>query len=432
MRSIAVLALATGTLLLALACSDGGGTPPPDNTAPEAKFDLPPCVIDVVCNFASTSTDDEQVTGWSWDFDGDAKPDANTAAASFKYTTARDFDVSLRVLDAQGLSDTKTSTITIAPPTNAAPVANFEVPPCVLNVPCDFASSSTDDVQVITWSWDFNGDGTPDANTETASYRYTSGGDYSISLTVHDAQGLSDTKTSTITINTPPTAGFTYACDATNCRFTSTSTDVAPGTIAAFAWSFGDGATSSANNPAHSYAITAPRNFTVTLTVTDNEGVTDVETQTITVSPPPPGAEGCITSGRNVDCALNITARSTIKLKLLGLNCDLREQRVTIPQPIGDQVFLRVCLDYTVGDSTRIFGGPLDEAIVFEAGSQARIRFTQGIPNPGDPPLGPPAARLEGTFPSWTISFEDADDPTAAGEPDFADVVLGVGAVPAP
>jgi hypothetical protein len=36
---------------------------------------------------------------------------------------------------------------------------------------------------------------------------------------------------------------------------------------------------------------------------------------------------------------------------------------------------------------------------------------------------------LEGTFPSWTIRFEDGANPGAEGEPDFADVVLGVEAV---
>jgi hypothetical protein len=129
-----------------------------------------------------------------------------------------------------------------------------------------------------------------------------------------------------------------------------------------------------------------------------------------------------------VDCALDITARSTIKLKLLGLSCTLDGQRIIIPD-IGDQVFLGVCLR-TVGDSTRIFGGPLDEAIVFEPGSQVHIRFVQGTADGDEPVPAPPAGQLTGTFPNWTINFEDGGNPGGPGEPDFSDVVLGVEAVP--
>jgi PKD repeat protein len=343
-----MLAAVTGTLVLASACSDGGGTTPTENTAPVADFAVPPCTIDVACTFASTSTDDAAVTEWSWDFDGDGNPDANTANASFTYTTAEAFEVSLTVRDAQGLSQTKTRAITIAP-----------VDPA----------------------------------------------------------------------NTPPAAGFTHTCDAAACSFTSTSTDVAPGTIAIHAWTFGDGATADVNNPSHTYTVTAPTDFTVTLTVTDNEGATGTDMQTVSVSPPPPVAEGCTTSGTRVDCALDVTARSTIKLRLLGISCDLAGQRITVPQ--GDQVFLNVC-SRTVGDSTRIFGGPEDSAIVFEPGSQVRLRFNQGTADAGEPALAAPAAQVTGTFPNWTINFEDGDNPGGAGEPDFTDVVLGVEAEAAP
>ncbi len=437
MRSIGVLAAVTGTLVLALACSDGAGTPPSENTAPVANFALPPCALNLACDFTSTSTDDVAVTEWSWDFNGDGTADANTANASYTYTTAGDFSVSLTVRDAQGLSHAKTSTITIG---NSAPVANFVVPPCTIGVACDFASTSTDDVAVTEWSWDFDGNGTPDATTANASFTYTTVGTFNVSLTVRDAEGSSHTKTSPITIapplvNTPPTAGFTHSCSGAACTFSSTSTDPAPGTIVTYAWTFGDFGTADVMNPLHTYAITVPTNFTVTLTVTDNEGATDVETQTITVTPPVAGAEGCINKNLAdavvVDCAFNVPVRSTMKLKLLDINCDLRKQRVVTPPPISDQVFLAVCSEVE-GRELGIFGGPLDELIVYEAGSQVVIRFVQGIPNNGAPPLGPPAATFTGTFPDWVINFEDGENPGAAGEPDFVDVVVGVHATVIP
>jgi PKD repeat protein len=433
MRSIGVLTVVTGTLVLASACSDGAGTPPPDNTAPVASFAVPTCTINVACNFVSTSTDDAEVTEWSWDFDGDDNPDANTANASFTYTTAADYNVSLTVRDAQGLSNTKTSTITVGAG-NPPPTAGFTV--ACTGADCSFTSISTDVAPgtIATYAWNFGDGATADVSNPSHTYAVTTPTDFTVTLTVTDNEGATDVETQTVSVNpvnTPPTAGFTLSCNAGVCTFTSTSTDVAPGTITTYAWTFGDGGTADVSNPIHNYAITAPTDFTVTLTVTDNEGATDVETQTVSVSPAPPTAEGCVTSGTKVDCALNITSRSFIKLKLLGVSCSLSGERVVIPAPIGDQTFLNVCLR-TVGDSTRIFGGPHDTSIIFEPGSQAVIRFVQGIPGPNDPPVGAPAAHLTGTFPNWTINFEDGDHPGGPGEPDFTDVVLGVEAVLVP
>jgi PKD repeat protein len=440
MRSIGLLTAVTGLVVLVSSCSDGSGTNPSGNEAPVADFVVPSCTAKADCNFASTSTDDNAVTQWAWDFNGDNVADATTANASHIYPEAGTFNVSLTVHDAQGLSNVKSSSIDVAPAGNAAPVADFALPSCTIGVACDFVSASSDDAAVTEWSWDFNGDGVEDANTANFSYTYSTAGTFNVSLTVHDAEGLSNTKTTPITIappavNTPPTASFTFTCNnGTSCSFTSTSTDVAPGTIVTYAWNFGDAGTSDQANPQHTYVVTAARNFTVSLTVTDNEGATGVATQTVAVTPPPAGAEGCFNKtignpARNiVDCAFNVTAKSTMKVTILGLNCDNVPggQRVVAPPPINDQMFLNVCT-LAVGSSIGIFGGPLDELIVYEAGSQVIIRFFQGFADAhGALYPNPPSATFEGTFPDWTMHFEDGSQPGQPGEPDFADVVIGL------
>lgn len=76
--------------------------------------------------------------------------------------------------------------------------------------------------------------------------------------------------------NQPPVAGFTSSCSGLTCSFTSTSSDP-DGSISAYSWTFGDGGTSTAQNPTHTYG--APGTYDVTLTVTDNQGATSAVTQ---------------------------------------------------------------------------------------------------------------------------------------------------------
>jgi PKD repeat protein len=86
---------------------------------------------------------------------------------------------------------------------------------------------------------------------------------------------------------TPTTGNFPLAVD-----FSSASSTDSDGTIVSRAWTFGDGGTSTATNPSHTY--TAAGSFPVALTVTDDDGASAVDTLTITVTdptPPPPDTD---------------------------------------------------------------------------------------------------------------------------------------------
>jgi len=80
--------------------------------------------------------------------------------------------------------------------------------------------------------------------------------------------------------NQAPTAAFSSSCSNLTCSFTDASTD-GDGTIVSRLWAFGDGATSTAVNPSHTYATAGT--YSVTLTVTDDDGATDSDTASVTV-----------------------------------------------------------------------------------------------------------------------------------------------------
>lgn len=81
--------------------------------------------------------------------------------------------------------------------------------------------------------------------------------------------------------NAAPVADFTWACSGLTCTFTDASTDI-DGTIVSRSWSFGDGGTSTAQNPSRTYASAGT--YTVGLTVTDDDGATGTNSQPVTVS----------------------------------------------------------------------------------------------------------------------------------------------------
>ncbi len=80
--------------------------------------------------------------------------------------------------------------------------------------------------------------------------------------------------------NTPPVANFSVVTSGLTANFTDSSTDVG-GSIASRAWNFGDNTSSTATSPSRTYA--AAGTYTVSLTVTDNQGATNSKTQSVTV-----------------------------------------------------------------------------------------------------------------------------------------------------
>jgi PKD repeat protein len=97
-------------------------------------------------------------------------------------------------------------------------------------------------------------------------------------------------------VNDPPVASFTSSATGLSVDFTDTSTD--DGAIASWSWDFGDGNSSTAQNPTHVYA--ADGAYTVTLTATDDAGASDSASATVTVSDPTDTTPPTITAPADV------------------------------------------------------------------------------------------------------------------------------------
>jgi serine protease len=110
--------------------------------------------------------------------------------------------------------------------------------------------------------------------------------------------------------NYPPTADFTYAATDLTVDFTDQSTD-SDGSVVSWAWDFGDGATSTTQNPSHTYASSGT--YPVTLTVTDDDGATGSVTQDVTVTSG--GSQDVQVTGIDPD---QMDAGTTIEMTISG------------------------------------------------------------------------------------------------------------------
>jgi subtilisin family serine protease len=167
---------------------------------------------------------------------------------------------------------------------NASPTASFTYTCTDLSCSFDGSGSSDSDGSISAYEWDF-GDGTTGTGS-TASHTYDADGTYTVMLTVTDDAGATgsdaqDVSVSASTSNSAPTASFTYSATDLAVDFTDQSTD-SDGSVSSWSWEFGDGATSTAQNPSHTYG--AGGTYTVSLTVTDDDGATDTAAQDVTVS----------------------------------------------------------------------------------------------------------------------------------------------------
>ena len=239
---------------------------------------------------AFTSTTSGTVSAYSWNFgDGTSSTAANP---NHSYGAAGTYSVSLTVTGANGTTKTQATKPNYVTVTAPPPVANFAADKTSGLAPLAVNFTSTSTGTVSGYSWKFGDGGS--STSPNPSHTFAAAGTYTISLTATGPTGThTQTKANYIAVSVPPPAPSTTPPPVAN--FTANTTrGVAPltvnfastssGTINSYAWNFGDGTTSTLQNPAHSYAQAGT--FPVTLSVTGPGGSNSLNKPAyITVSP---------------------------------------------------------------------------------------------------------------------------------------------------
>ncbi len=304
-------------------CAPKGDSVTNPRTGPTANFTATPVSgprpLDVVFTDQSTPGS-SAITSYLWSF-GDSTSSALHSPGHL-YSASGTYTVSLTVTTADGSNtNTKNDLIVVSSGTALPANAAFSASPTGGAAPLSvtFTDESTAGSSPISaWSWSFGDGGTSSA--QNPSHSYLANGNYTVSLSVTTTVGT-DTETKPEYIKVTPTpVGPTAAFSGTplsgsaplTVQFTDGSSSGSQ-PITARSWNFGDGSTSTAQNPSHTY--TAAGSYQVSLTVTTTVG-SDSETKpgyvSVSAAPIPPTAEfsGTPTAGP-APLVVNFTDQST-------------------------------------------------------------------------------------------------------------------------
>ncbi|MBI1882237.1 MAG: PKD domain-containing protein [Chloroflexi bacterium] len=235
---------------------------------------------------------DGSITGYAWNF-GDGAT-ASGVNVSHSYGQAGTYQVTLTVTDNGGLTGSSTFTVQISQVVKTPPSAAINGPQTgQVNTPLTFdgSGSSDSDGQIVSYTWNF-GDGA-NASGVNVTHSYAISGTYQVTLTVIDNDGLTAQTIQAVTIQglvqaqlppnvvliAPPTGPV-----GNNLTFDAGGSNDPDGQIVDYVWNFGDGFIQSGLliTTTHSYSQTGV--YTVTLTLTDNDGLINSTAQPVTIN----------------------------------------------------------------------------------------------------------------------------------------------------
>lgn len=289
-RTSTLTGFSPGTYRFEVTASNSAGESAPSNIASAtiasstvtASFSVAPAsgvANSTVFSFTDQSTG--AITARSWAF-GDG---ATSAAASptHVYATAGQYTVTLTV-SGGGASSSTSRVVTVS----QAIGASFTFAPANPTAGQTISFSDLSTGGPTQWSWDF-GDGTT-SSAQNPQKVYANAGTYTVRLTAFSAGSSSSALRNVAVASSAPvlpnvSAAFDFTPSSPNNGDTVSFVDRSTGSPSAWSWSFGDGASSSAQNPSHAYTI--PGTYTVALTAR-NAVSASVATHTVVVAAPAP------------------------------------------------------------------------------------------------------------------------------------------------
>ena len=228
----------------------------------------------------------QNAKSYSWDF-GDGHV-SNEAVPTYQYQKDGNYTITLTAIGEGSTSNfSKSVTITKIPPTSCFSTlyTTYEVDENVTFTNCSQNAE--------TYSWNF-GDGAT-STEQSPMHSYNTVGNYTISLTT-TGNGLTNTVSHSISIvMTPPTSCFTTQFSSYEINESVTFSNCSQNAVS-YNWDFGDGNTSTATNPTHTYPNEG--NYTIQLTSTANNGLTNTISKSLSITKTPPTA--CFTTQYDV------------------------------------------------------------------------------------------------------------------------------------
>jgi PKD repeat protein len=220
---------------------------------------------------------------YSWDFgDGGSGSGQNP---SHTYDDPGTYTVTLTITDDVGQTDTDTATCNVE---QATVIADAGGPYYgETGVPVQFSGSASEGFPPYSYSWDFGDGGSGTGQNPEYTYSLPNPSGYDVILTVEDSHGNTDSDFAKAYITGEPPedpiadANGPYTGILNQpVEFTGSAAGGTP--PYSYSWNFGDGGTSTDQNPSHTY--TTEGVFDVSLTVTDDNGKTDTDTTTATIA----------------------------------------------------------------------------------------------------------------------------------------------------
>ncbi len=247
---------------------------------------------------ASSSTDsDGTIVGYNWIATDGQERYTDKKLLNMTFSNVGTYTISLLVTDDNGAQSTvfqKTVTVTAKPVPKVPPVAHLIVYPTNGEAPLTVSlngSGSTDaDGTIVKYAWKAS-DG-QQAVGKNSKITFDNSGSYTIILTITDNDGLTDSAQSKVTVTAKPVAPVAnLTVYPTNGEAPLTvslngsgSTD-SDGTIVEYAWKVSNGQQAYGANTEIIFSHSGT--YDITLTVKDNDGLTDTAQSNVTVTSPP-------------------------------------------------------------------------------------------------------------------------------------------------